>query len=74
MWEELERKEYDQDTLYRVSERHFLMLLKINSKYIKKCAQLLINVLIQPNELKEYSFRTAWGTCLKSQIWETKTE
>lgn len=50
------------------------MLLKINSKYIKKCAQLLINVLIQPNELKEYSFRTAWGTCRKSQIWETKTE
>lgn len=30
-------------------------------------------MLIQPNELKEYSFKTAWGTCLKSQIWETKT-
>lgn len=37
MWEELERKEYDQDTLFKISERHFLMLLKINSKYIKKC-------------------------------------
>lgn len=23
MWEELERKKYDQDTLYRISEKHF---------------------------------------------------